>query len=156
MDWETIIAGLASTHSDLRMRPFTRTDGTIILDDTYNASPASTVAALELLGSLPGRRVAILGDMLELGQYESAGHHKVGLAAANAADALVLIGERSKIIADAAMEAGFANEHIHWFPDSSQAADHIAALVKAGDTTLVKGSNLMRMDRILKTLKEGE
>ncbi len=154
MEWETITAGLASTRSDLRLRPVTRPDGTIILDDTYNASPASTVAALELLGGLHGRRVAILGDMLELGQYEHIGHHKVGLAAAKAADALVLIGERSRIIAEAAVEAGFLNEHINWFPDSSQAADHIAELVQAGDTILVKGSNMMRMDVILRALRK--
>lgn len=155
LEWPAITAGLAESRVDLRMRPIHLPDGTIILDDTYNASPTSTIAALAVLRELSGRRVAVLGDMLELGQYEHIGHQNVGIAAASAADALILIGERSKIIADAALNEGFAPEHIQWFPDSIQAAAQISGLVQQGDVILVKGSNIMRMDRVLTALKGG-
>jgi UDP-N-acetylmuramoyl-tripeptide--D-alanyl-D-alanine ligase len=94
--------------------------------------------------------------MLELGQYEHAGHHKVGKVAATAADALILIGERTKIIADAAVEHGFPAENVHWYANSTQAADQISTLVRSGDIVLVKGSNVMRMDRILTVLGGGQ
>lgn len=156
LDWETISNALSNSRLDLRLRTITRSDGTTILDDTYNASPVSTVAALELLRDLSGRRVAILGDMLELGQYEHAGHHKVGVAAAKAADALILIGKRAKIIAKAACEHGFSEEQVQWFANSARAAEQVSGLVQAGDTILVKGSNMMRMDLILTALGGGE
>jgi UDP-N-acetylmuramoyl-tripeptide--D-alanyl-D-alanine ligase len=155
LDWPTITAGLAESRLDLRLHPFTCPDGTTILDDTYNASPESTMAALDLLRDLAGRRVAILGDMLELGQYEYAGHHAVGIATATAADTLILIGDRAKTIAEAALQNGFPKQHMHWFPNSILAAEQITGLVKTGDTILIKGSNIMRMDRVLAALKGG-
>lgn len=155
LEWPTITAGLAESHLDLRLHPIKCPDGTVILDDTYNASPVSTIAALELLRELSGRRMAILGDMLELGQYEHAGHHSVGVAACATADVLVLIGERTKTIAAAAFENGFPKEHLHWFPDSILAAEGILDLVHTGDKVLIKGSNIMRMDRVLQALKGG-
>lgn len=156
LDWETITAGLAHSRLDLRMHPITLPDGTTILDDTYNASPASTVAALELLRELSGRRVAILGDMLELGQYEFTGHQDVGVTATTAADALILVGKRAQIIADTALENGFPAENLHWFADSAGAVEHVLETVQQGDMVLIKGSNSMRMDRILKALTGGE
>jgi UDP-N-acetylmuramoyl-tripeptide--D-alanyl-D-alanine ligase len=156
LDWDLITSGLAHSRLDLRLHPFTLPDGTTILDDTYNASPTSTIAALELLQALPGRRVAILGDMLELGQYEHSGHHTVGQVAATAADALILVGQRTKIIADAAIFHGFPQDQLKWFADSDQAAQHIMGLIQKGDRVLIKGSNSMRMDRILRALAGGE
>jgi UDP-N-acetylmuramoyl-tripeptide--D-alanyl-D-alanine ligase len=156
LDWEIITAGLMQSRLDLRLRPITRPDGTTILDDTYNASPTSTIAALELLRELEGRRVAILGDMLELGPYEHAGHHDVGLVAASAADVLILVGERAKIIAESALENGFPQKRLQWFSDTSEAAKHTAEFLHQGDKVLIKGSNSMRMDRILNAIIGGE
>jgi UDP-N-acetylmuramoyl-tripeptide--D-alanyl-D-alanine ligase len=153
LDWDAISAGLSTTKIDLRMRQLTLPNGAVILDDTYNASPASTTAALQLLAGLSGRRIAILGDMLELGIYEEAGHQSVGRTAANAADLLILVGERSKITAQAAIENGFPENHLQWYPDSQQAAAPAAGLIQKGDIALIKGSNSMRMDRILTALK---
>lgn len=153
MDWEAIASGLSTTQINLRMRQLTLPNGAVVLDDTYNASPASTVAALELLRSLQGRRVAILGDMLELGKYEETGHQSVGETAASAADVLILVGERSKVTAEAAIENGFPKDRMQWYPDSGQAANPAASLVQNGDVVLVKGSNSMRMDKILSVLK---
>ena len=156
LDWETIQSGLSTTQIDLRMRQLTLANGAVILDDTYNASPASTTAALELLQSLKGRRIAILGDMLELGMYEVTGHQSVGMAAANAADRLILVGERSKITAKSAIEHGFPKDRLEWYPDSQQAANPAAEIIQEGDVVLIKGSNSMRMDKILSALKGSE
>jgi len=156
VDWDMITSGLANSRLDLRMHAFTLPGGITILDDTYNASPTSTIAALELLRELTGRRVAILGDMLELGPYEKSGHESVGLVAASAADILVLVGKRTKTIADTAVANGFAQENVYWFVDSTRAAEQIASLITKGDLVLIKGSNSMRMDRILTALAGGE
>ena len=153
IDWEGIKSGLATTQINLRMRQLTLPIGAVVLDDTYNASPASTAAALQLLSGLPGRRVAILGDMLELGVYEESGHQSVGRTAASAADVLILVGERSRITAQTAVENGFSEEDLQWYPDSEQAAKSAANFIQKGDVVLIKGSNSMRMDRILSALK---
>ncbi len=154
LDWQTIERALADGQMDLRMRKLPLSNGVMVIDDTYNASPASTNAALALLKSLQGRRVAILGDMLELGPYEESGHQSVGETAATAADLLILIGPRSKITADAAVRAGLPEEQIQWFPDSRAAAQPAAELIQTGDVVLVKGSNSMHMDQIIAALKE--
>ncbi|MCB2210076.1 UDP-N-acetylmuramoyl-tripeptide--D-alanyl-D-alanine ligase [bacterium] len=154
LDWQAIERALSQGRVDLRMRRFLLSDGVTVIDDTYNASPASTNAALALLNNLKGRRVAILGDMLELGQYEESGHRSVGETAAVAADLLILVGQRSKITAEAAVEAGLMQENIQWFPTATAAAQPTAELIQAGDVVLVKGSNSMHMDRIIAALKE--
>ena len=87
----------------LRLVAIHTKNGALILDDTYNASPQSTMAALNLLAELEGRKIAVLGDMLELGQYEAKGHHMVGVRAAQICDELITVGKRGKMIADAAM-----------------------------------------------------
>jgi UDP-N-acetylmuramoyl-tripeptide--D-alanyl-D-alanine ligase len=154
LDWEMITQRLKKSSVDLRMKHYSVPFGATILDDTYNASPESTLAALRLLARLKGRRVAILGDMLELGQYEETGHAAVGKFSKHAADLLILIGERSKIIKKAAEAAGFPGKRIHWFPNSDLAAGPAAELLSKGDVVLVKGSNSMHMDKIIKAIKE--
>jgi UDP-N-acetylmuramoyl-tripeptide--D-alanyl-D-alanine ligase len=153
LDWDTIGAGLEASQVDLRMRQIILPNGVIVLDDTYNASPASTVAALQLLSGLKGRRVAILGDMLELGIYEKSGHRSVGEVAASTADVLIFVGERSKTTAKSAIEKGFPESQIQWFPDSQQAAQPAARTIQKGDIVLIKGSNSIRMDRIVAALE---
>ena len=153
LTWDELEHGLMNTTIDIRMRHFTLPNGVTLLDDTYNASPESTIAALQLLGHLEGRRVAILGDMLELGQYEEEGHQSVGRFAAAAADVLVLVGERSKSTASAALMNGFPEENLFWYPDSKQAAAPSSELIQKGDVVLVKGSNSMHMNIIINALE---
>ncbi len=153
LEWDTITSTLATSRVELRMRQFTLPNGAVILDDTYNASPASTIAALQLLGGLQGRRVAVLGDMLELGQYEETGHQSVGKSAAFSVDVLILVGNRSRITAKSAIEHGLAQNQINWYPDSQEAALPAANMIQKGDVVLIKGSNSMRMDRIIRALK---
>lgn len=153
MDWATIETGLAKAQIAIRMRQVNLPGNITILDDTYNAAPESTIAALELLRDLPGRHIAILGDMLELGQYETSGHQSVGKVAATAADQLILVGPRSKKTAKAAVENGFNETCLQWYPDSQTAAEPTVKLVQSGDTVLIKGSNSMRMTTILAALE---
>ena len=153
LDWPAIETGLANAQVDIRMRRVDLPGGITVLDDTYNAAPESTTAALELLRGLPGRRVAILGDMLELGQYELSGHQSVGKVAATAADQLILVGERSKAAAQAALDNGFDEANLEWYPDSQAACQPATRLVQSGDTVLIKGSNSMRMNKILAALE---
>ncbi len=153
IDWPTITATLADSQMNLRLRKVQLDNGALILDDTYNAAPESTIAALELLEGLEGRRVAILGDMLELGQYERTGHQSVGEVAAEAADVLVLVGPRSKVTAESAEAHGFDPSKLQWYPDSESASMEVAGLIGKGDVVLIKGSNSMHMDTILKALE---
>jgi UDP-N-acetylmuramoyl-tripeptide--D-alanyl-D-alanine ligase len=154
LTWQDIVSGLQmGSAQQLRLVAVHTDSGALILDDTYNASPESTLAALNLLEELDGRKVAVLGDMLELGPYEKQGHEMVGVRAAEIASRLVLVGERSLIMADAARQAGLAPHNIHWFGTTQEAVDFLRRNLGQGDVVLVKGSHSMRMDRIVASLE---
>jgi UDP-N-acetylmuramoyl-tripeptide--D-alanyl-D-alanine ligase len=127
--------------------------GALILDDTYNASPASTLAALSLLQEMSGRKISVLGDMLELGQYEAQGHEMVGLRAAEIADMLLTLGERAHIIARAARQAGMPKEKIYEFEDTDDVTAWLDENLTENDSLLLKGSRGLRMDRIVNALE---
>jgi UDP-N-acetylmuramoyl-tripeptide--D-alanyl-D-alanine ligase len=127
--------------------------GALLLDDTYNASPESTMAALNLLDDLGGHKVAVLGDMLELGQYEKQGHEMVGMRAAKVADTLVTVGTRGHMIATAARQAGLGSSKISEFENQNEAITHLRKSLTKEDVVLVKGSHGIRMDRIVTALE---
>ncbi|MBN1179046.1 MAG: UDP-N-acetylmuramoyl-tripeptide--D-alanyl-D-alanine ligase, partial [Anaerolineae bacterium] len=106
LTWQEIVEGLHAPSSQLRLVAVPGPRGATILDDTYNASPASTIAALNLLDELEGRKIAVLGDMLELGEQERAGHEKVGMRAIEVVDVLITVGERGRIIGETALRWG--------------------------------------------------
>lgn len=153
LTWQEIVSGLRSANNELRLIAVRTKNGGLILDDTYNASPESMLAALNLLNDLVGRKVAVLGDMLELGQYERQGHEMVGIRAAEVVDELITLGERGKIIAETALEAGLPAEKITSLDDAEQVIKYLQPYLSAGDIVLVKGSNIMRMDRIVSALE---
>ena len=153
LTWQEIVSGLRSASNELRLLAVRTPSGAMILDDTYNASPESMLAALNLLNDLSGRKVAVLGDMLELGQYEQRGHEMVGIRAAEVVDELVTLGELGKLIADAAIEAGLPVSKITEFDQVEQVIQYLQPNLKAEDVVLVKGSNLMKMDRIVSALE---
>lgn len=160
LSWDEITHGLQENKAPLRLVTARAQNGALILDDTYNASPESTLAALDLLGDLPpaksaatrGRRIAILGDMLELGKYERAGHEKVGIRAAQVADVLVTLGPRAHTIAAAAAGAGLSRAAIHEFDEIGPVADWLKQNLTGSDTVLIKGSRAVQMDKIVATL----
>ena len=155
LSWQEIVSGLQSSKVQLRLVAVRAKSGAIILDDTYNASPESTLAALNLLDDLEGRKIAVLGDMLELGRYERQGHTLVGVRAAEVASELVTVGERAKWIASSAASAGLAPNMIREFDTSQQSIDFLNKHLTSKDVVLVKGSRGMQMEIIVSALEEG-
>jgi UDP-N-acetylmuramoyl-tripeptide--D-alanyl-D-alanine ligase len=156
LTWHEIVAGLRSGHTQLRLVAVRTEAGALLLDDTYNASPESVLAALNLLDELEGRKVAVLGDMLELGPYEERGHDMVGVRAAEVVHELVTVGERGRMIAAAALHAGLKSQNITQLVDSQAAIEYLKPRLGATDVVLIKGSHGMRMDRIVAALEHRE
>lgn len=153
LTWHEIVSGLRSGHAQLRLVAVRTQAGALLLDDTYNASPESVLAALNLLSEMEGRKVAVLGDMLELGPYEWRGHEMVGVRAAEVVDELVTVGERGKMIAEAARQAGLSPDSVAELIDSQAAIDYLKPRLGEKDVVLIKGSHGMRMDRIVASLE---
>lgn len=128
--------------------------GLLIINDTYNASPASTRAALVALRDLArGRRVAVLGNMLELGEYALQGHREVGAAAVeNGVDLLVTVGELARYAGEEARVKGLLPRQVVNCADNHEAIACLGELLARGDTVLVKGSRGMRMEQIVEAL----
>ncbi|MAT44911.1 MAG: UDP-N-acetylmuramoylalanyl-D-glutamyl-2, 6-diaminopimelate--D-alanyl-D-alanine ligase [Anaerolineaceae bacterium] len=156
LTWQEIIRGLQKGHTQLRLAAVTTKSGALILDDTYNASPDSMLAALNLLSELQGNKCAVLGEMLELGQYEAQGHEMVGVRAAQITNRLITVGERAKIIAQAAQNAGLSKEAISWVPDVPTAINLLKGTLKTNDVVLIKGSHGLHMERIVAALEVTE
>ena len=131
--------------------------GVIVVDDSYNANPTATRRAIDVLSSTStrGRRVAVIDEMLELGDHAAGLHQEIGRAAAAAKlDELVTIGAAdARAMADAAVAAGMARPHVRYFSTSDEAADAFASYVRAGDLVLVKGSRGIRTDTVVDRLK---
>ena len=129
-------------------------NGSMLIDDTYNSSPDAVLAALETLKGLEcsGRKVAVLGDMMELGKYSGEQHRHIGKEIIGIANMLIAVGMRSKATADEAVKAGMSSDNVYSVNDSQAAATLLVPLVKAGDIILVKGSQSVRMERVVKAL----
>lgn len=125
---------------------------TVIIDDTYNSSPVALNSALETLKSLKikGRRIAVLGDMMELGKHSASAHKEAGVWAASACDILVAVGLRSRALAESAIDAGLEEDMVLQFDNSVEAGQYLKEIIKEGDIVLVKGSQSMRMEKIVK------
>ncbi len=128
--------------------------GTTIIDDTYNASPVALEEALNLLGEVmcTGKKIAVLGDMLELGKFSQGEHRRLGAIAAQKVDTLVCVGIRAKDFAEGAHEAGMRKNKIFMRDDALAGAACVKTLMKKGDVIYVKGSQGMRMERTVEEL----
>ncbi|MGE5219681.1 MAG: UDP-N-acetylmuramoyl-tripeptide--D-alanyl-D-alanine ligase [Chloroflexota bacterium] len=129
-----------------------------IINDAYNANPASMSAALQTLAEVRGRgkRIAVLGDMFELGRHSPREHRALGRAAAGAAlDGLYLLGAQAAAVGAGARAAGMKPEKIHIGKDHDDLAERLRAQVQPGDWLLFKGSRGMKMERVLEALKRG-
>jgi UDP-N-acetylmuramoyl-tripeptide--D-alanyl-D-alanine ligase len=153
LTWEEIAEGLQHGHTQLRLVAVHTQNGALLLDDTYNASPESTLAALNMLSELDGRHIAVLGDMLELGPYEQTGHKLVGVRAAEVCSELLAVGELGRLIAAAAISAGMRAWAVQWVPNVPEAIDFLRTQLRPGDVVLIKGSHGLRMDRIVSALE---
>jgi UDP-N-acetylmuramoyl-tripeptide--D-alanyl-D-alanine ligase len=153
LTWQEIVNGLRSATTQLRLIAVRSEQGALLLDDTYNASPESTLAALNLLDELDGRKVAVLGDMLELGMYEWQGHEMVGIRASEVVDELITVGERGRMIAAAACRAGLSPTAITEYDMPEPVIDYLRGRLSGRDVVLVKGSRGMHLDRIVASLE---
>ena len=124
-------------------------NNSLIIDDTYNSSPSACEAALKTLGMIKtsGRKIAILGDMLELGRYTKEAHENIGKIARENCEILAVVGQRAGDIKAGAVEAGMRAENIPEFLNSVEAGEYMKDLVKMNDLILVKGSQGIRMER---------
>lgn len=154
--WEEIILGLRDETAQLRLMVVPGMRGTTIVDDTYNASPDSTAAALNLLAELNGRKVAVLGDMLELGSYEVEGHQLVGRRAADVVSILVTVGDLGRLIAEEALKVGMPTSAVHTVEDNDAAVRVLDRVLAEGDLVLVKGSRGMAMENVVAELARGD
>lgn len=155
LTWQEILDGLRMGHTQLRLTVTRTPSGALILDDTYNASPESVLAALNLLNELEGHKIAVLGDMLELGPYERQGHEMVGVRAAQVVERLLTLGPRAHLIATAARRAGMRRSAVLEFDEMTPLVEWLQKNLTAGDVVLVKGSHSLRMDRIVAALEAG-
>lgn len=153
LTWQEIFDGLRQGHTQLRLVTVRTTSGALILDDTYNAEPESMLAALNLLDELDGRKIAVLGDMLELGPYERQGHEIVGSRAAQVVDRLVTLGERAHIIANAARKAGMKKASVVELDTIEDVVAWLNHNLSVGDVVLIKGSHGLHMERIVAALE---
>jgi UDP-N-acetylmuramoyl-tripeptide--D-alanyl-D-alanine ligase len=140
-----------------RMRLLSGFNGAMIIDDTYNSSPLASEAALTTLSELKtmnkaGRKMAVLGDMLELGRHTNEMHKKIGQLVKEKADILVITGPRAKFFKEGALEAGMPEKNIFEFLNSGEVGEFLKGFIKKGDVILVKGSQGTRMERAVEAI----
>ncbi len=154
MDLVEIIEALRTPSAQLRLVTAKGPFNSIVLDDAYNASPESTLAALNLLAEIEGNgpRIAVLGDMLELGDMERQAHDEVGCRAALVAQYVIGVGERSRWTCQAAVECGMPPERVFHVMTNGEALEVLNAIVREPCVILVKGSRGMRMEEIVSGL----
>ena len=128
--------------------------GSVLIDESYNSSPAATEESLEALALLTHakRRIAVLGDMLELGRYSRTEHERIGTRAATLATMLIAVGPRAKAMCAAALASGMAPLQVQCAETTHEAVGVLQSLVQEGDAILIKGSQSMRMERIAEAL----
>jgi len=152
LSWAEIITGLQTVQGQLRLMIVPGLRETTIIDDTYNASPASVLAALNLLEEVANdehRSIAVLGDMLELGVYEEKGHRLVGGRAAQVVSKLITVGRRARWIAAEALAGGMRPADVHPTANNTDAIAVLQGLMRPGDVVLVKGSRAIGMESIV-------
>lgn len=147
---EAAAASVASAEADGRMRIMKTAAGVTIIDDRYNSSPASLEGALRMLGTLEGRRIAFLGVMAELGDYEEEEHARIGRVAARNCDVLAAVGDPCKALVQAARDSGL--KVAHWYGTKEEAAEAVGKRVQSGDIVLVKASRSQAFEQVLPIL----
>lgn len=137
-----------------RMRLLEGINDSYIIDDTYNSSPFACISALKTLGEikLVGRKIAVLGDMLELGKHTEEAHRNVGMVAKENANMLLVVGPRAIKIKEGAIEAGMNEKNIFEFVNSIEAGEFLKTLAQKNNLILIKGSQGMRMEKAVEAI----
>jgi UDP-N-acetylmuramoyl-tripeptide--D-alanyl-D-alanine ligase len=141
-----------------RMRLLHGIHNSLIIDDTYNSSPFACHSALQTLGEIKtkGRKIAVLGDMLELGKYTQEAHYSVGKTAKENADILIVVGPRAVAIKEGAIENEMNKKDIYEFSDSRGAGEFLETFIKDNDLIFIKGSQGVRMERAVERVLENK
>jgi UDP-N-acetylmuramoyl-tripeptide--D-alanyl-D-alanine ligase len=157
IDAQDLIRGIAAYSPGSMRLNIIKANGITIINDAYNASPQSVKAAIDVLDEIEaGRRIAVLGDMLELGDWSVDAHLETGRnAAGSRTDMIITVGHGAADIARGAVEAGFPPEAAVMKENNSDALEHIRSIVSKGDAILVKGSRGMKMEEIVNGLISG-
>lgn len=157
LNWQQIELGLADRGAQVRLVVLPGLNGSTIIDDSYNASAVSTVAALDLLADIKpppnGRRIAVLGDMLELGSFEEEAHRIVGRRAAQVVDNLVVVGPLAQTVGHEALRHGFPAERLMFANSKAEVVDWLQAGLHTGDYLLVKASRGSRLEEIVEKVR---
>lgn len=137
-----------------RMNLIPGLNSSTLIDDSYNSSPDAARAALDMLRGIQcsGRKIAALGDMMELGKFAADEHRKIGAQAAAAVNMLITVGQRSRFTAEEALRAGMPADHVKVFDTSRDAAEYLRSAARSGDIVLIKGSQSVRMERVTAAL----
>ncbi len=154
--WQEIANGLHFNNTQLRLVAVRSDQGALILDDTYDNSHESTLAALNLLYEMKGRKVAVLGGMPDLGTYHYQGHQLVGMRAAQVVDLLITVGELGREIADAARTAWLPTSAIVEFDDTDEVVSYLNKHLTDEDVVLIKGPQSLHMEYITAALEADE
>jgi len=149
---DDVVTALAVAQVPLRLGMHRARCGAMLLDDTYNASPSSMMAALDLLAELPGRRIAVLGDMRELGALEEQGHRSVGQRAAEVAQLVYAVGDLGRLTGEEARRSG--HDGVSFWDSKEEAARDLRRRLEPGDVVLLKASRAMALETVLPLLMD--
>ena len=154
ISWEGIERGIGALKPAQHRGVVVPWKGATLYDDTYNSNPYAVASALALLerADVKGRRIAVIGDMLELGEQEMQFHYKAGRDIPNAVDIVVGVGKRSEALLDGARAAGFSEERLYHFDNADSAANFLERYIRPGDLVLVKASRGIGLDRVIDRL----
>jgi UDP-N-acetylmuramoyl-tripeptide--D-alanyl-D-alanine ligase len=154
ISWDGIARGVQALKPAYHRGIILDAGGATIYDDTYNSNPYALGRALTLLdqADVAGRRIAVIGDMLELGDKELDYHREAGRAIPNSVDTVVGVGKRSRALLEGAAEAGFESAKLHHFDDAQSAGDFLKTFIRPGDLVLIKASRGIGLDRIVNML----
>lgn len=152
IDITSAVASLSSLRTpNGRMRLVPGIKSTTLIDDTYNSSPIAAESALQALNEMQyaKRKIAVLGDMLELGKFSSQEHLRIGGVAAECADVVITVGVRARQIAEGALNHGVPESNVFQYDDVARAGRELQAMLRAGDVVLVKASQGIRAERVI-------
>ena len=149
---ETMASALEEVTPTAMRMEYRQMGGVHLINDTYNANPSSMKAALRALAPTRGRKLAVLGDMLELGEMGMEAHREIGRQAAGVADMIITVGEQARAIAEAAVDEGMPAVHVVVCSSNDEATSAVLAKIRGGDVILVKGSRGMRMETIVESI----
>lgn len=155
ISWDGIIRGMQQLKPAYHRGVIVNAGGAQIYDDTYNSNPYALARALTLLeqADVSGRRIAVIGDMLELGERELEYHAETGRNVPKSIDVVVGVGKRSRALLDGAKEAGFRDDQLHHFDDAAGAAEFLKGFIREGDLVLVKASRGIGLDKVVSQLE---